>query len=144
MKLDDILDSWSTDSNVDRTELAEESMKIPQLHSKYLKMFSNERIRLKQLDFQYKQLVKLKTEFYLGTIAEEDLKEYNWEPNPLRILKADIPMYIDADPDIIELLQKKALQQEKVDTLDSIIRSINNRGFQIKNAIDWIRFTNGG
>lgn len=144
MKLDDILDSWSADSNVDRTELAEESMKIPQLHSKYLKMFSNERMRLKQLDFQYKQLVKLKTEFYLGTIAEEDLKENNWEPNPLRILKADIPMYIDADPDIIELLQKKALQQEKVDTLDSIIRSINNRGFQIKNAIDWIRFTNGG
>lgn len=144
MKLDDILDSWSADSNVDRTELAEESMKIPQLHSKYLKMFSNERMRLKQLDFQHKQLVKLKTEFYLGTIAEEDLKENNWEPNPLRILKADIPMYIDADPDIIELLQKKALQQEKVDTLDSIIRSINNRGFQIKNAIDWIRFTNGG
>ncbi len=144
MTLDEILENWSTDSNIDRDELADESMKIPQLHSKYLKIYSHERLRLKAIDFEYKQLVKLKTEYYNGTIADEDLFENKWEPNQLKILKADIPMYIDADKEVIEILQKRAMQQEKVDTVDSIIRSINNRGFQIKNAIDWIRFTNGG
>jgi len=80
----------------------------------------------------------------MGTLADEDLVEQGWEPNPLKILKADIQMYIDADDHVIALLQKKAIQQEKVDTLDQIIRNINTRGFQIKNAIDWARFTNGG
>lgn len=144
MTLDEIHEQWSKDSKIERDELADESMKIPQLHNKYLKMYSHERLRLKSIDFEYKQLVKLKTEYYMGTIADEDLVENQWQPNQLKILKSDIPMYIDADDQIISLLQKRAMQQEKVDTIDSIIKTINTRGFQIKNAIDWIRFTNGG
>ena len=69
--------------------------------------------------------------------------ERGWQPNPLKIMRSDIQMYIDADTDIVELLQKRALQQEKVDLVNDILKSINTRGFQIKNAIDWIRFTNG-
>lgn len=144
MTLDEIHEQWSKDSKIDRDELADESIKIPQLHSKYLKMYSYERLRLKNIEFEYKALCKLKNEYYSGTIADEDLREKGWEPNPLKILKSDIQMYIDADADVIELLQRKAMQQEKVDTIDNIIRSINTRGFQIKNAVDWIRFTNGG
>ncbi len=144
MTLDEIHEQWSKDSKIERDELADESMKIPQLHNKYLKMYSHERLRLKSIDFEYKQLIKLKTEYYMGTIADEDLIENQWEPNQLKILKSDIPMYIDADDQIIAILQKRAMQQEKVDTIDSIIKTINTRGFQIKNAIDWIRFTNGG
>jgi hypothetical protein len=38
---------------------------------------------------------------------------------------------------------KIAVQQEKVDVLESIIKSIKDRGFQIKNAIEWERFKVG-
>lgn len=144
MTLDEIHEQWSKDSKIDRDELADESIKIPQLHSKYMKMYSHERLRLKNIEFEFKVLAKLKNEYYSGTIADEDLVEKGWEPNPLKILKSDIQMYIDADPEVIALLQKRAMQQEKVDTIENIIRSINTRGFQIKNAVDWIRFTNGG
>jgi len=144
MTLDEIHEEWSKDAHIERDLLDEESRKIPQLQSKYFKMYSTERMRLKSMEFKYKELYKLKYEYYMGTIADEDLMENGWEPNPLKILKADVNMYIEADKDVIESLQKKAMQQEKVDTLDSIIRSINTRGFQIKNAIDWTRFTNGG
>jgi hypothetical protein len=144
MTLDNIHEQWAKDSKIDRDELAQESMNTPQLHSKYLKMYSHERLRLKNIDFEFKQLIKLKTEYYSGSIADEDLMERGWEPNPLKILKSDVQMYLDADSDVIMLLQKRAMQQEKVDTIDSIIKTINVRGFQIKNAIDWIRFTNGG
>jgi len=144
MTLDEIHEQWSKDAQIERDMLDDESRKIPQLHSKYFKFYSHERMRLKALEFEYKQLFKLKYEYYMGTIADEDLVEQGWEPNPLKILKADVQMYIDADDDVIALLQKKAMQQEKVDTLDQIIRNINTRGFQIKNAIDWVRFTNGG
>lgn len=144
MTLDEIHAEWAADARIEEDELADESRKIPQLHSKYFKMYSAERLRLKSLDFQYKELYKLKYEYFSGTIADEDMMEQGWQPNPLKILRADVQTYIDADADVIALLQKKAMQQEKVDTIDSIIKSINTRGFQIKNAIDWIRFTNGG
>jgi len=143
MNIDEIHELWSKDSKIDQDELAEESLKTPQLHSKYLKLYYTERLKLKQYDFRYKELIRLKYEYYNGTISEEDLKENNWLPNQLKIMKTDIQMYIDADSDIIELLQRKAVQQEKVDMIESILRTINNRGFQVKNAIDWIRFTNG-
>ena len=39
MTIDEINDEWTKDSNIDRTELGEESLKIPQLHNKYLKIY---------------------------------------------------------------------------------------------------------
>ena len=59
------------------------------------------------------------------------------------ILKAELPMYLDGDQDMIDLSLKIGLQQEKVDLLESIIKSLINRGFQIKAAIDWHKFTMG-
>ena len=37
MNIDEIHELWSKDSKIDQDELAEESLKTPQLHSKYLK-----------------------------------------------------------------------------------------------------------
>jgi N6-adenosine-specific RNA methylase IME4 len=52
--------------------------------------------------------------------------------------------YIESDDLFIESTIKVAMQEEKVSYLDSIIKSLNNRGFQIKSAIDWAKFTSGG
>ena len=59
------------------------------------------------------------------------------------ILKADVPMYMEADKEIIDLSLKIGLQQEKVEFLESIIKSLNNRGYNIKAAIDFLKFTSG-
>ena len=59
------------------------------------------------------------------------------------ILKADIPMYIDADEDIIRMNLKIGLQMEKIELLESIIKTIMNRGYLIKTAVDWTKFTMG-
>ena len=74
----------------------------------------------------------------------EDLTDLGWEPNPLKILRADIPQYIDADKDIVDLNLKIAYQKEKVDFLDSAIRSLNTRGYNLRAAIDWEKFKMGG
>jgi hypothetical protein len=73
----------------------------------------------------------------------EELHSLGWEPQPLQILKADVGEYIAADPDMINADQKRAYQQEKVDFSDSIIRSLVNRGFNIRAAIDWEKFKVG-
>lgn len=143
MNLELLFDEWGKDSQLDRTELGEEALKIPSLHSKYFKLFSTERLQLRKLEQEFKTLYKLKNEYYNGTLDYEELRELGWEPNPLKILRNDIPQYIDADKDIIDLTLKIAYQKEKVEFLDSCIRSLNTRGYNINAAIAWEKFKMG-
>jgi hypothetical protein len=143
MTLDDILKSWQVDNVIDPTDVGNASLQQAKLHSKYLRFLSEERLVLKKLRAEYKQLQKLKYEYYTGSISQEDLKNNGWDPNLLKILRTDVTMYIDADADVVKHTLKVGAQEEKVDALDSILKNINNRGFQIKNYIDFIKFTNG-
>ena len=74
---------------------------------------------------------------------ETELESYDWEPFQYKLLKADVQEYIDADDDIIEGKKKISLQEEKVEYLESVVKSLSTRGYLIKNAIDWKRFTEG-
>ena len=135
-------DLWTEDCNWKDDLLDEELLKIPQLHTKYYKIFSRERLLLVKLKNDLKILTSDKWEYYLGDMAREDLEERGWEPFLKKVLKADIPRYIEADRDIIDLNIKISYQQEKVDFLDSCIKSLTARGYNIKGAIEWRKFTN--
>jgi Recombination, repair and ssDNA binding protein UvsY len=143
MTLDDIFTNWSEDSKISKTELDDESLKIPLLHSKYLKFYTTERLTLHKLEAQYKSLFKLKSEYFSGSLDMDTIKENGWEPNPKLILKSDLNMHIEADADIQRLSLKIGLQREKVSTLDSILKTISNRGFQISNALNYMKLMNG-
>ena len=141
--LDHYFDLWAEDSKIDRTELGEESIKIPQLHHKYYKMYSLERLNLVRLQEEMKIRKKDKIEYYTGTMAEDDLKERGWEPNPLRILKTDIPVHMEADKDFVDLNLKLAYNKEKVEFLEAVVKTLNIRSYQINNAINWEKFKVG-
>jgi hypothetical protein len=143
MKLDEIVSLWSKDCEIDQTNISSESANIPKLHNKYYLIYMEEGMKLRKLKFDLKQLQKLKGEYYRGELAMEELQEYGWEPQPLKILKQDIPTYVDADNDVINLSLKIGMQQEKVEYLESIIRQITNRGFQLKTIVDWEKFRTG-
>mgnify|MGYP006269045023 CR=1 FL=1 len=143
MKLDEILDMWSQDCDIDRTELGQEALKIPKLHSKYLRHYTEERLILRKLEEEKRELIKMKHDYYRGIMPEEDLKANGWEPFQLNVLKSDVPMHIDADQDVIKINLRMAMQSEKVDALESIIKSISNRGYLIKSAVDYEKFKVG-
>ena len=143
MKLDEILDMWSLDCDIDRTELGQEALKIPKLHSKYLRHYTEERLILRKLEEEKRELIKMKHDYYRGIMPEEDLKANGWEPFQLNVLKSDVPMHIDADQDVIKINLRIAMQNEKVDALESIIKSISNRGYLIKSAVDYEKFKVG-
>jgi hypothetical protein len=143
MQLDEIFELWAEDSNIDTARISEEAIKIPKLHHKYYKIFSQERLTLKKYETDFKKLHQLKFEYFLGTLSQETLKENGWAPNPRSILKGDIPLYIESDQDIINLTLKIGLQKEKVSVLESVIKNISERGYMIKNYIEWQKFTNG-
>lgn len=143
MKLEDIFAEWEKDSKIDRTELGEESLKIAQLHHKYFKIFSNERLTLRKLNVDYKQLKLAKYEFYTMGPTEET-QELGWQLPPQgKILRADAQQYVEADKDIINLSLKIGLQEEKLELLESIIKGLNSRGYNIKTALDYLKFTSG-
>ena len=143
MKFEEIQKLWSGDCEIDETELSQESVKIPQLHNKYLIIFHDERLRLRTMKFDHSKLLKVKREYFSGRLDETELEAYDWEPFQYKLLKADVQEYIDADDDIIEGKKKISLQEEKVDYLEAIVKGLSNRGYLIKNAIDWKRFTEG-
>ena len=88
-------------------------------------------------------MVRAKTEYYSCKMSKEELETRGWEQYLGRLLKNEMANYIESDEDVIKLKQQIVVLQEKVNYLDSVIRMINNRGFQIKNALDWLKFTNG-
>jgi hypothetical protein len=143
MKLDDIHTQWEADSKIDRVALEDESLKIPQLHHKYWKIFCVERSTLKQLENDHKCLYKDKHEYFQGILDEDTLVAHAWKPWALKVLRSDLPMYIDSDKDIQTLRGKIDLQQTKLELLESIIKTLATRGYQIKSAIEFIKFKMG-
>lgn len=143
MRIEEIVEQWSKDCEIDQTNVSSESANIPKLHNKYYQMYMQEGLKLRKLKGDHKLLVKLKGEYYRGELAMEELNEYGWEPQPLKILRSDIPSYVDADKDIIDSSLKIGMQEEKVDYLENIIKMISNRGFQLNTIVQWEKFRTG-
>ena len=141
--IENIHDMWSEDSPIDTLALDEESLKIPVLHSKYVRLLSNERRQLNKMQETHNILKRDKSEYYSGKMCEQDLEDRGWEPLSIRVLKSDIPKYVEGDRDIVKNLILISEQKEKVDLLLSILSTIQWRGQQIKNAIEWRKFLNG-
>jgi Recombination, repair and ssDNA binding protein UvsY len=143
MNFDKLREMAEQDLAIDNSELGNESTRIPQLHQKYLNYFYDARLSLRKYESDYNTLRRDKVMWLSGKMSEEELSERGWEPCQLRILRTDMDMHMSADPDISSLEAKIALQQEKVSYLESILKMITNRHWQIRNAIEWRKFVSG-
>jgi hypothetical protein len=140
MKIEEIRDLMQEDSKIDDTALDAESIKIPYLHSKWYSIFIDELRVLKGIEQEYNRLVKEKTEYYLGK-ADDDV--YEKKPLNHKILKQDLDVYLKADDDLMKLDGRRSMQQIKVEMIENFIKSINQRSFNIRNAIEFMKFKNG-
>ncbi len=146
MTLENILEMWKKDSVIDEMKLDESSRDSAKLHSKYLELYSVARLRLKKLELDFKPLLRDKFMHYNGKLSQEELNEKKWDPDPLNgltVLKGDLDKWYDADPIIQEHQSKIALQREIVDTLKEIMENVKWRHQNIKNMIEWRKFTSG-
>lgn len=141
-KLDDLLEMWRKDAEIDRTEPGKELLNIPKLHSKYLNILSNHRLLVKDAEFKYNKMKKVKWEYYTGKLDDDELKKRGWEPFPF-VLKSDITTYLESDEDLNRYLAQKALHEEIVDVCQAIIKELNSRTFQLRDFIAWERFIQG-
>lgn len=140
MNLDEIQLLWAEDSKLDPDNLHNESIKIPSLHSKYYNIYNNIVLLKKMEENKYKILKKEKWLYYTG---KADPEVYKTNPFDHKVLKPDIDKYMDADEEIMRIISKIDYYQTMLSFLDSILKTILNRTYQIKNAIEFMRFTAG-
>ncbi len=141
ISLVDILKEWKSDSEIDPSQIDIEAIKIPKLHSKYLTYLSISRNNYKKLREKKKEKEQILDDYYSGKIDGRDINREAWQ---LSETKAGIEKRIESDSEIIQLNLEISKYQELTETLTEIIKHINQRNFQLKVAVDFLRFTNGG
>lgn len=143
MELNEILENWKIDSDFDLLILDHESQKTPKHHSKYLNIVSDLRICLLDLEEKRKKLFKIKTQYYQGLLTKDVLTRLEWPIFNLKVLKSDLPLYLESDNDIIDLDKRINTLKISIDVVNEILKQINKREFQIQNAINWTKIQNG-
>jgi uncharacterized protein (DUF952 family) len=141
MDLETIQKMWEKDSHIDIDEIHNESIQVSQLHAKYYDILNNLillRARAKQ---QEKNIRHERYEYYTG---KADPEVYIENPFPKKIRdKETLQKYLDADEKLSEIVLKMEYYDVMVSYLESIIKQIFNRSYQIKNSIEWHKFTAG-
>jgi len=141
MNLETLQDMWKKDSVIDTDLYCEESTKVPQLHMRYMEFFNTYSLMKKERELELNQMIRDKWLYYKGKAPSSVYKEM---PFDLKLTtKEEISMFIDADDDIKKLQYKVAYIDQTLVFLESVLKQINNRTFQIKNAIEWEKFKNG-
>lgn len=146
MNLDDILSEWKKDSHIELNKLDVSSHDTPRLHAKYLELYSNAKLRLKDTEFKQKVLLRDKYLYYNGKMPVETVLEKGWNPDPfdgLKMLKGEMEYYYNSDPEIMSSEAKIAYVQEVISVLKEIMDHIKWRHSTIKNILDWKKFEAG-
>lgn len=143
MTINEIKIQAELDVSIDSNHLEDESIRIPQLHNKYLCILMDEKIILEKQESKLKILKRDKWLYYSGKMTEEELKKRNWEVFDLVILKQDLDRFIESDNEIIALSNAVFAQKEKVNYIESVVKIMSNKIWNIRSTIEWIKFTQG-
>jgi hypothetical protein len=143
MNLENLKELITKDSQIDSTELGIESLKIPQIHSKYLTILSDVKLLLTKQQNELAILKLRKWKIFTGKASQEELKLWDEEPCNFTLLKSDVEQFVEADPKVIELKSKVAVSEVKLRMVEEFLKALNNRNFMIKSAIDWQKMMNG-
>ena len=132
---------WEKDSHMDIDNLHDESLKIPQLHQKYYTLYTTIKLlRTKSSD----TLSKVRLERYNYYSGKAPAEEYVQEPFPYKVRdKESMNMHLSADSKLTTIKLKLDYYDVMLAYLEDILKMIHNRGYQIKNSIDYLKFQSG-
>ena len=141
MNLETIQSMWEKDSQIDIVKLHEEAAKIPSLHAKYWDVYNSLKLLKEKAQTQECNIKLERHNYYTG---KSDPEVYQAEPFPYKVReKESVKRYMDADDRLTKVDMKIRYYDATLKFLEEIIRVVNNRTYQIKNAIEWNRFQAG-
>jgi len=137
MILENIMKMWEEDSHIDDNDLDNESLKIPNIHAKYLETYTKEKRALREMKTHWKLLFQQRWEAVISKNGKKPIAN-------IRISKTELERYYVAADEVLQNAEKVMNEQEdKVDYLKSVLSIIENRSFHINNAISWRKFVAG-
>ena len=141
MNLEQIQEMWQKDSVMDPDNLQDESLKIPQLHSKYYILYNTITLLREKAKTSYSKVRLERYNYYSGKAPAE---VYEQEPFPYKVRdKEALQRHMDADEKLSTVELKVRYYDTELKFLEEIIKNISNRTYQIKNAIEWQQFQAG-
>ena len=141
MNLEQIQEMWEKDSKIDPDNLHDESLKIPQLHSKYYTIYNTITLMREKARSQYSKVRLERYNYYTGKATAEVYAE---EPFPYKVREKDaIQRHLEADDKMNKVDMKIKYYDIMLKFLEEVIRAVSNRTYQIKNAIEWNKFQAG-
>ena len=140
MNLEAILEMWKKDSVIDEVLLDQAALKIPQLHQKYLTLLSEYNLLYKKQAHKLKVLEHKKNLYYSGRAKPE---EYEDEPFDYKVMKSDVPSWVAVDEEVQRVELKQEYYSATIRVLEDVLKQVHQMSYNIKNAIEWRRFTSG-
>ena len=134
MNLETLNDMWEKDSPLDDEKLDNDSLSIPKLHAKYLRLYNNFVTLRDQAELEVKRTYRDRWEYYTGKSEK---------PFPMKLIKTDVAIYLEADQEYQKSVLKAKYLNQMVEAIKTILSAINNRSFHIKNAVEFAKFLKG-
>lgn len=143
--IDQILDMWKVDCDININHLAGHSLETANLHSKYLRFLISMKQKLSALNIEYKTLRQLKFRYYRGEMTRQELAEHQWEQWMFaKPLKNEMEEFLSGDKDMIKITSRIEYINNGIQALESIMSQIKQRDWHIRNAIEHNKFIAGG
>ena len=134
MNLETLNDMWEKDAPLDDEKLDTDSLSIPKLHAKYLRLYNTFVTLRDQSELDVKRTYRERWEYYTGNSET---------PFPLKLIKTDVPIYLESDQEYQKSVLKNKYYNQMVEAIKTILTAINNRSFHIKNAVEFAKFLKG-
>lgn len=140
MEMETLLSEMEKDSKIDEAKLDAESLNVPYLYGKWQRIYFEEHKKLIALERQKAKVYKERMCYYMGRADDE---VYKSEPLEARVIKTELSVYLDADEKYADISEQYKNQKAIVDLIEGFMKKVSSRSFDIKNAIEFMRFKNG-
>lgn len=144
MKLTELQEEWKKDCRIDETNLGRAASQTPQLHAKYLNLLTSAKLQQRKAESDYLKLRRVKYRYFRGELTRQELSDLGWEQyQGVKPIKNEMDEFLSTDEDLITSQDKLEYLRTVLFQLESILKSLNSRTWDIKNSIEWTKFTNG-
>jgi hypothetical protein len=145
MNLDELAAEWDNDCVIVSDKLDNESLQTPKYHAKYLRYLMNFKIKAAALQNEYNVLRQKKFKYYRGEMSRDELNIEGWSQwQGIKPIRSEMDEWLTGDQDLNKSKIKIEYINIMIEAIESIMNQIKARDWQIKNAIAFKVFINGG
>jgi hypothetical protein len=143
--LEKIAEEWAKDAVINELDIVKEIGRVPILHAKYLQRLTTAKLKLQRFKVKYHKLRQLKFRYYRGELSKEELTTYGWEQwQGMKPLKSEMNEFLQGDVDLVQIEEKMEFVEAIISTYESILKSINQRGWDLRTMLQAKQFYSGG